>query len=477
MLCSDAEGLIMQHSNFATPDATLDVIAQLKALLGERCSLSASEREHHGRGESYHPSFPPDAVCYPASTDEVVAIVKLCHAHRVPVVPFGAGTSLEGHVAALSKGVCIDMRRMNAILAVHAEDLDATVEAGVTRLQLNAHLRDTGLFFAVDPGADATLGGMAATRASGTAAVRYGTMRENVVALKVVLADGRVVRTASRARKSSAGYDLTRLFVGSEGTFGIITEVTVKLFGQPEAVSAAACPFPSIESAVQTAIETIQSGIPVARMEFLDPVALKAVNAHSNLNYAVEPTLFFEFHGSSAAVKEQADAARALCEGNGGKAFTFAASAEERSKLWHARHQFHYAMLTMRPGAKNWGTDACVPISRLAECIRESCEDGLSASFPVSAVGHVGDGNFHMGYIIKTDDPAEVAQAEALNKRLIERTLRMGGTCTGEHGVGYGKSKFMVAEHGAEAVDVMRMMKNALDPLGLMNPGKVLPPP
>ncbi|WP_152048339.1 FAD-binding oxidoreductase [Aureimonas psammosilenae] len=459
----------------ANPPRTAELVARLRDLLGDRCSTSVSEREHHGRGESYHPVALPDAVVYPLSTAEVSAIAALCNEHRVALIAFGAGTSLEGHVSALSGGVSLDLRRMDTILAVHAEDLDATVQAGVTRKALNAHLRDTGLFFAIDPGADATLGGMAATRASGTAAVRYGTMRENVVALTVVLADGRVVKTASRARKSSAGYDLTRLFVGSEGTLGIITEVTVRLHGQPEAVSAAICTFPAISDAIQTAIEVVQSGIPVGRMEFLDPNAIAAVNAHSGLDLAVRPTLFFEFSGSPSAMTEQSEAARDLALGNGGEGWSFATSPEDRSRLWHARHEFHYAIQARRPGATVWATDACVPVSRMAECIEASLADAAGASFPHAAVGHVGDGNFHMSYLIRADDPAELAEAQALNARLIERTLAFGGTCTGEHGVGYGKSKYLVAEHGTEAVDVMRAIKAVLDPNGVLNPGKVLP--
>jgi len=451
------------------------LIERLGELLGDRCTTSAAERMHHGHGESYHPTYPPDAVCYPVCTEEVSRIVRLCREFRVPIIPFGAGTSLEGHVAALEGGVTIDMTKMNQILAINVDDLDAIVQAGVTRHHLNAHLRDTGLFFAVDPGADASLGGMAATRASGTAAVRYGTMRENVISLTVVLADGRTIRTASRARKSAAGYDLTRLFVGSEGTLGIITEVTVKLHGQPEAVSAAVCSFPDVNSAVQTAIGVIQCGVPVARVEFLDDKAMLAVNRYSKFQYPEQPTLFFEFHGTTTGVAEQVETVRDLALANGGSQWAWAISPDERKKLWQARHEMHYAILAMRPGAKIWGTDACVPISQLAECIRETRQDTEKASFFVTALGHVGDGNFHLGLLIDTDNPAELQEAEALNARLIERTLRLGGTCTGEHGVGYGKSKYLVAEHGQGAVEVMWAIKAALDPDGLLNPGKVLP--
>jgi len=451
------------------------LVAALRDRLGSRCSTTAAEREHHGHGESYHPTREPDVVCYPQSTDEVSTIVGLCREHRVPIVPFGAGTSLEGHVCALDGGVSVDMRQMNAILAVNAEDLDATVQAGVTRKTLNSHLRDTGLFFPVDPGADATLGGMAATRASGTNAVRYGTMRENVLSLAVVMADGRMVRTSTRARKSSAGYDLTRLFVGSEGTLGIITEVTVKLYGIPEAMSAAVCSFPDVGAAVRTAIETVQCGVPVARVEFLDDRCMQAVNRYAKLDYPETATLFFEFHGTPASVEEQAAVVRDLAAANGGDRWQWTASPEERARLWQARHDVHYATLAMRPGAKSWGTDACVPISRMADIMTAMRDVTADAPFFVTSLGHVGDGNFHMGFLIDMDSPAELAAAERYNAILIEKTLAMGGTCTGEHGVGYGKSKWLVKEHGEAAVDTMRLIKAALDPDNLFNPGKVLP--
>ncbi|HZU89532.1 MAG TPA: FAD-linked oxidase C-terminal domain-containing protein [Stellaceae bacterium] len=453
------------------PDPAL--IAALRALLGERLSTSAAVCAQHGKDESYHTPYPPDAVAFAHGTEEVAAIVRLCAEHRTPVVPFGTGTSLEGHVAALKGGVCIDLSQMNRILAVNAEDLDATVEAGVTRKQLNEYLRDTGLFFPIDPGADASLGGMAATRASGTNAVRYGTMRENVLSLTVVLADGRVIRTARRARKSAAGYDLTRLFVGSEGTLGIITELTVRLYGIPEAISAAVCAFPDIESAVATVILTIQSGVPVARIELLDQAQMAAINRYAKLDHKVAPTLFFEFHGSPAGVAEQAEAVKAIAGDHGGEDFRWAVTQEERSKLWQARHDAYYAALAMRPGSKGWATDVCVPISRLAECIGETKRDLAGSPIPSALVGHVGDGNFHLVFLIDPNRPEEIAEANRLNERMVARALAMEGTCTGEHGVGYGKMAFLPAEHG-EAVDVMRAIKRALDPVNILNPGKIV---
>jgi D-lactate dehydrogenase (cytochrome) len=453
------------------PDPAL--LADLRALLGERLSTAAAVCAQHGKDESYHAPHPPDAVAFAHSTEEVAAIVRLCAEHRTPMVPFGTGTSLEGHVAALKGGVCIDLSQMNRILAVNAEDLDATVEAGVTRKQLNQHLRDTGLFFPIDPGADASLGGMAATRASGTNAVRYGTMRENVLSLTVVLADGRVIRTARRARKSAAGYDLTRLFVGSEGTLGVITELTVRLYGIPEAISAAVCAFPDIESAVATVILTIQSGVPVARIELLDEVQMAAINTYAKLDHKVAPTLFFEFHGSPAGVAEQAEAVKAIAGDYGGEDFRWAVTQEERSKLWQARHDAYYAALSMRPGSKGWATDVCVPISRLAECIRETKRDLAGSPIPSALVGHVGDGNFHLVFMIDSNRPEEIAEANRLNERMVARALAMEGTCTGEHGIGYGKMAFLQAEHG-EAVGVMRAIKQALDPANIFNPGKIV---
>ena len=447
----------------------------LKALLGARVSTSESDRAQHGRDESYHAPHLPDAVCRPASTEEVAGIVKLCAAHDTPIIAYGAGSSLEGALIPLNGGVSIDLTGMNQILAVRPEDLDATVQAGVTRKQLNAHLRDTGLFFPIDPGADATLGGMAATRASGTNAVRYGTMRENVVNLTVVLADGRIIRTRSRAKKSSAGYDLTGIFVGSEGTLGIITEVTVRLYGIPEVMAAAICAFPTVEAAVDTVIATIQMGLPVSRMELLDDRALEAVNAYSKLDLPVTPTLFFEFAGSAAGVEEQAAIVEEIARGEGATGWRRSTDPDERARLWQARHDIHWALRARRPGARGWGTDVCVPISALAEVIRETRKDCAQAPFFTAMVGHVGDGNFHLAMQIDRDDPAEVAQASAINDRMVNLALKLGGTCTGEHGVGIGKMKFMRTEHG-EAIDVMHLIKDALDPKGLFNPGKVLPP-
>ena len=450
-------------------------VAELKRLLGPRASDAASVREHHSHGESYHTPAPPDIVCFPTTTDEVVEIVRTSARHQLPVVPFGAGTSLEGHVHAVRGGICIDLREMKRVLRVSAADLDATVEAGVTRLQLNKALNNTGLTFPVDPGADATIGGMTATRASGTTAVRYGTMRENVLGLTVVLADGRAIHTGTRARKSSAGYDLTRLFVGSEGTLGVITEVTVRLHPLPEAVSAATCAFDSIQGAVETVIATIQLGIPVARIELLDETQMDAVNRHSKTDYVVAPTLFFEFHSDSAQhVSDQAETVQALAAERGGRGFQWATRLEDREKLWQARHDALYAALALRPNARAWTTDVCVPISRLVDCVMATRSDNAGASFPICLVGHAGDGNFHLLYVLDPDNVAEIDEARRLNERLVLRALEMGGTCSGEHGVGLGKMKYLEAEHGA-ALDVMRALKRALDPDNRMNPGKMIP--
>ncbi len=453
-----------------TAPAPLDA---LKALLGDRLSTSAAVREQHGRDESFHAAKAPDAVAFARSTDEVVAIVRLCAESGTPVIPFGTGTSLEGHVAALSGGVCIDVSQMDAILEVNQGDLDCRVQAGVTRKTLNEHLRDTGLFFPIDPGADASLGGMTATRASGTNAVRYGTMRENVLGLTVVLADGRVIRTGGRARKSAAGYDLTRLFVGSEGTLGVITEVQLRLYGVPEAISSAVCAFDTMEGAVETVMLTIQSGIPVARIELLDAVQMDAVNRYSKLDYPVKPTLFFEFHGSESGVREQAETVGGLAAEFGGGDFQWATRQEDRSKLWQARHDAYYAALALRPGSKGWATDVCVPISRLAECILETRRDIEASGLIVPLVGHVGDGNFHLVFLVDPDRPEEMEKAAEVNDRMVIRAIDMGGTCTGEHGIGYGKMGFLKHEHG-EAVSVMRSIKQALDPKGIMNPGKIV---
>jgi D-lactate dehydrogenase (cytochrome) len=448
-------------------------IAEIKALLGERLSTARAVREQHGRDESYHAPAPPDAVAFARSTEEVSAIVKICARHKVPIIPYGTGTSLEGHVAALRGGVCIDVSQMNQVLEVNTEDLDVRVQPGVTRKQLNEYLRDTGLFFPIDPGADASLGGMAATRASGTNAVRYGTMRENVLSLTVVLADGRVIRTAKRARKSSAGYDLTRLFVGSEGTLGVITELTLRLYGIPEAMSSATCWFKDISGAVNTVIQTIQAGVPVARIEIADDVQMDAINRYSKLNMPVAPTLWLEFHGTERGVQEQAEMVQAIAAEHGGADFAWTTNPEDRKKLWQARHDAAYANKALRPNGQVWATDVCVPISRLAECIAETKKD-IDASFiPAPIVGHVGDGNFHLTLVLDPNEPKDIAEAERLNNRLVARALALDGTCTGEHGVGYGKLDFLVAEHG-EAVSVMRTIKKALDPDNLMNPGKIV---
>ena len=446
----------------------------LRQVLGDRFTTAAALREQHGRGEAYHAAQLPDAVAFVRSTEEVSHVVEICAAHGLPVVAFGAGTSLEGHVAAVAGGVSVDLTQMNQVLAVHAEDLDATVQAGVTRKQLNAHLRDTGLFFPIDPGADATLGGMAATRASGTNAVRYGTMKENVLGLTVVLADGQIIRTGGRARKSSAGYDLTRLLVGSEGTLGIITELTVKLYGVPEAISSAVCSFPTVDDAVQAVILTIQAGIPVARIELLDELQMRGCIGYSKLEgYREAPTLFYEFHGSDAGVQEQAEQAMAIAGEHGGQDFQWATRAEERNRLWQARHDAYYAALSLRPGCVGWATDVCVPISRLAECIRATREDVAASGLLAPIVGHVGDGNFHLLMLLDRDRPEEMASAKDLNKRLVRRAIAMEGTCTGEHGVGMGKVDSL-AEEAGPAVAVMATLKRALDPLNIMNPGKIV---
>ncbi len=450
---------------------------ELEALLGDRATAAASVREHHSRGESYHPPALPDLVVFPMSTEEVVGVVRIAAQHRLPLVPFGAGTSLEGHVAAVAGGISVDLSRMNRILRVAVDDLDATVEAGVTHQQLNRHLEPLGVGFFVDPGADCTLGGMAATRASGTMAVRYGTMRDNVLALTVVLADGRIVRTGSRARKSAAGYDLTRLFVGSEGTLGIITELVVRLHPLPEAVSAAVCPFASLDGAVETVIRTMQFGIPVARIELLDERQMDAVNRYARTNYPAAPTLFFEFHGvSERAVAEHAELVKQIALEHGGGEFLWALRPEDRARLWHARHHALYAALALKPGARAWTTDVCVPLSRLAECIRAAKEDLAGSPLPATLAGHAGDGNFHLIYLVDPTSEADLAEAERLNERLVQHALALGGTCTGEHGIGLGKRRFLLAEHG-EGVELMRRIKQVLDPENLMNPGKIFPEP
>jgi D-lactate dehydrogenase (cytochrome) len=455
------------------PVARERAIAEIRQLLGDRLSTAGAVREQHGRGEAYHHAVPPDAVAFAETTAEVSDIVKICARHKLAVVPFGTGTSLEGHTAALHGGICIDVSRMNKVLAVNASDLDVRVQPGVTRKQLNEHLRDTGLFFPIDPGADASLGGMAATRASGTNAVRYGTMRENVLSLEVVLADGRIIRTGGRARKSSAGYDLTRLFVGSEGTLGVLTEVTLKLYGIPEATSVAMCGFPSVKQAVDTTIATIQAGVPVARIELADALQMDAIVRYSKLDMPAVPTLWLEFHGSEASVAEQAETVQAIAADNGGAGFRWTTDPAERKKIWQARHDAAYAAKALRPGCQLWATDVCVPISRLTDCIVETQKDLAGSKLPAPIVGHVGDGNFHVAFVLDTSKPEEVAEANRINDRLIARALSMEGTCTGEHGVGYGKIDFLDDEHG-EAVSVMRTLKKALDPDNIMNPGKVV---
>jgi D-lactate dehydrogenase (cytochrome) len=446
---------------------------RIRAIVGERLSTAMAVRLHHGTDASWHHPMPPDAVVMAHSTEEVSAVVRICAGTGTPIVPYGVGSSIEGHIMALKGGVCIDLSEMNQIIAVHPEDMDVTVQPGVTRKQLNQHLRDTGLFFPIDPGADASIGGMTATRASGTNAVRYGTMRENVLALTVVLPDGQVIHTGGRARKSSAGYDLTRLFIGSEGTLGIFTEITVRLYGIPEAISSAICAFTSVEGAVDTVIATIQSGIPVARIELMDDLQMDAVNRYSKTDYPVAPTLLLEFHGTEAGVKEQAEMVQALAAEHGGADFKWTAAAEERTKLWQARHDSLWAILALEPGKQAFPTDVCVPISRLAECIAETRKDIDASHLTAPMLGHVGDGNFHLVLLIDRENPADIAEAERLNDRLVNRAIAMGGTCTGEHGVGSYKMKYLDREHG-EAMGLMRLLKRAIDPGNIMNPGKVL---
>jgi D-lactate dehydrogenase (cytochrome) len=457
------------------PKVVSSAISELAAAFGNRLVTSQAVREQHGHTTTWIPNQPPDAVVFPQSTADVQQIVRICAKHNMPVIPFGTGTSLEGHVNAPQGGVSIDFRDMNRVVTVHPEDLDCVIEPGVTRKQLNEYLRDQGLFFPIDPGADASLGGMAATRASGTNAVRYGTMKDNVLSLKVVLADGSVMTTARRAKKSSAGYDLTRLMVGSEGTLGVITELTLKLYGIPEAISAGICPFPSVEAACNATILTIQSGIPIARIELLDELQVKATNAYSKLTLPEKPMLFVEFHGSDASVAEQAERFGEIAKDLEGGPFEWATKAEERSKLWQARHDAYWAQRAIRPGAQALATDVCVPISRLAECVNETQADAAQAGFIAPIVGHVGDGNFHVTPLVDTNDGDEMKKVTLFLERLAERALRMEGTCTGEHGIGQGKIKYMPAEHGPEAIGVMRAIKQTLDPQNIMNPGKILP--
>ncbi|KQZ81396.1 lactate dehydrogenase [Mesorhizobium sp. Root157] len=455
-------------------DGIAAVAGILKQRFGERFQTGQSIREQHGHTTTYIPNQVPDGVVFPETTAEVQEIVRACGDHRVPVIAFGVGSSLEGHVNAPGGGISLDTSRMNRILAVNAEDLDCTVEPGVTREDLNRHLRDTGLFFPIDPGANASLGGMAATRASGTNAVRYGTMRESVLSLTAVMADGETVTTGKRAKKSAAGYDLTRLLVGSEGTLGIITALTLRLQGIPQAISGGVCPFPTLEAACQAVIATIQMGIPVARIELVNGLQMRAMKNYSKLDYSESPCLFLEFHGSEASVAEQAESFGMIAEEQGGGPFLWTSVAEERAKLWDARHNAYWASLTLRPGAKGLSTDVCVPISRLAQCVAETEEDIAEMGLIAPIVGHAGDGNFHTLVLMDPDNPAEIAKVEAFVARLNMRAIAMDGTCTGEHGIGQGKAGFLQHELG-HGVDVMRTIKQALDPLNILNPGKILP--
>jgi len=449
-------------------------LTALQALFGERLSTTLAMREHHGRDESSYDPMLPDAVVFAHSTEEVAAAVGLCNQYKVPVIAYGTGTSLEGHILALSGGICIDLSQMNRVVALHPQDLTVTVEPGITRKQLNVEIRDTGLFFPIDPGADASIGGMAATRASGTNAVRYGTMRENVLALTVVTAAGKIIKTGTRAKKSSAGYDLTRVFVGSEGTLGIITEITLKIYPQPEAISAAVCSFPDIASAVNTVIQTIQMGVPVARVEFLDENGVKAINKHDKLTLPEKSLLLFEFHGSEHGVKEQAEVVQEIATEHGATGFEWATRPEDRTRLWQARHNAYFAILQMRPGSRAISTDCCVPISRLAECLLETKADCERENIVHSIIGHVGDGNFHVQMLVDPADPADIARAEGVNERMVARAIAMDGTCTGEHGVGIHKMDFLIQEHGEGAIDMMRALKHAFDPENILNPGKIV---
>jgi len=453
-------------------DAT---IAELKAMLGERLSTAHAVREQHGKDISYHEAPLPDAVVFAESAEEVQKIVQICSRHGTPIIPYGTGTSLEGHISAPNGGISLDVSRMNKVLRVNEADLDVVVQPGVTRKQLNEYIRDTGLFFPIDPGADASIGGMASTRASGTNAVRYGTMRENVLALQVVTPDGRLMRLGRRSRKSSAGYDMVKLFVGAEGTLGVITEITLRLYGIPESMVAATCAFDSLEGAVNTVIQTIQSGIPVARIELMDTETVDTVNKYSKLSLPDKNLLLLEFHGTEAGTKEQAEMVQALAAENGGGDFAWTSQAEERSKMWQARHDAAWAAKAARPGWGMWATDVCVPISNLAECILETQKDIVANGLYAPIVGHVGDGNFHLTMMVDPSDPTYLPRAEGLNDRMIARAQNLGGTCTGEHGVGIGKIKYLYAEHG-EAVSLMRAVKKALDPDNIMNPGKIFGP-
>ncbi|HSW20960.1 MAG TPA: FAD-linked oxidase C-terminal domain-containing protein [Ramlibacter sp.] len=459
--------------DIAPREAPAALIEALQARFGAQCSTALVVREQHGRDESSFSAPPPCAVVFAEATQDVADAVALAAKFEIPVIAFGVGSSLEGHLLAVQGGISIDVSRMNRVLAINPEDLTVTVQPGVTRKQLNDEIKSTGLFFPIDPGADASLGGMSATRASGTNAVRYGTMRENVLALEVVTASGETIRTGTRARKSAAGYDLTRLFVGSEGTLGVITEITLRIYPLPEAISAAVCSFPSIEAAVRTTIQVIQLGVPIARVELIDQHTVRMVNAHSKLGLREEPMLLMEFHGSPAGVKEQAETVQEIASEHGGNAFEWATTPEERTRLWTARHNAYFAAIQSRPGCRAISTDTCVPISRLADCLLDSVQEADASGLPYFLVGHVGDGNFHFGYLLDPESAHEREVAEGLNHKLVARALALGGTCTGEHGVGLHKMGFLVDETGAGAVDVMRTIKRALDPKNIMNPGKI----
>jgi D-lactate dehydrogenase (cytochrome) len=450
------------------------VTEELAKRFGNRLVTSRAVREQHANTLTWQKNEAPDAVVFAEETQDCVDIIRICAANRVPVIPFGTGTSLEGHVNAPFGGVSVDLSRMNKILAVHAEDLDCVVEPGVTREDLNAHLRNDGLFFPIDPGANASLGGMTATRASGTNAVRYGTMKDNVLSLKAVLPNGEIVTTATRAKKSSSGYDLTRLFVGSEGTLGLVTEITLRLQGIPEAMAAGICPFPSVKAACDVTIMTIQSGIPVARIELLDAPSVKAVNLHSKLDLAETPMLFLEFHGTEMSVKEQSEKFGEIAAELGGGPFTWATKPEDRSRLWKARHNIYWAGLTLRPGAATLATDVCVPISRLAECVEAAQRDVAELGLTAYIVGHVGDGNFHVSPLFDLEDEDEVRRVRDFLERIVTRALDMEGTCTGEHGIGQGKMKYLEKEHGPVALELMRVLKRSIDPMNIMNPGKMI---
>ncbi len=464
--------LLPQVARRLVPEQAL---IDLQHRFGTQCSTAQAVRDQHGRDESAYTTVPPpDAVVFAECTQDVADAVGICARHRVPVIPFGVGSSLEGHLLAIQGGISIDLSRMNRVLSVNPEDLTVTVQPGVTRKQLNEESKHTGLFFPIDPGADASIGGMSATRASGTNAVRYGTMRENVLALEVVTASGEVIRTGTRAKKSSAGYDLTRLFVGSEGTLGIMTEITLRLYPLPEAVSAAICSFPSVADAVNTTIAIIQMGVPIARVELIDANSVRMVNAYSKQTLREEPMLLMEFHGSPAGVQEQAQTVQTVATDHGGQSFEWVTTPEDRTRLWTARHHAYFAALAHRPGCRIISTDTCVPISRLADALLDSMAEADASGIPYFLVGHVGDGNFHFGYMIDPESDSERSQAEALNQTLVRRAIDLGGTCTGEHGIGMHKIDFLVHEAGAGAVQVMRTIKQALDPDNLMNPGKVL---